>query len=280
MSDQQQIHEAANKIGAALAGYPRSAQIAAVEHNLLMEDLIRWSNGDMNLEKNDCSRLHKLVDANRHRKIVNTRFEKFPNLKEFDATVPQTFVVKHDWSAALEGAEGIAADFRLPYITCAFEFRISGRTIIAIADDTEAHIAGACFISVFTEIGDLWCGIDLADEITSKVQSNVGRFVCSQIRAICIALDAEVATHSVMRAPARLNEKRTKAGKAPLLDFHVVDLARKHRIANPAHGDSGTKKRLHFRRGHWRHYETSKTWVKWCLVGDPDLGFISKHYSL
>jgi hypothetical protein len=44
--------------------------------------------------------------------------------------------------------------------------------------------------------------------------------------------------------------------------------------------EPGRKKRLHFRRGHWRHYETHKTWIKWMLVGDPDLGFIEKQYRL
>jgi hypothetical protein len=33
-------------------------------------------------------------------------------------------------------------------------------------------------------------------------------------------------------------------------------------------------------RGHWRHYERHKTWIKWTLVGDPDLGFVDKHYRL
>jgi hypothetical protein len=42
----------------------------------------------------------------------------------------------------------------------------------------------------------------------------------------------------------------------------------------------GPKRRLHFRRGHFRHFDGWKTWVNWCLVGDPDLGFVDKHYKL
>lgn len=38
--------------------------------------------------------------------------------------------------------------------------------------------------------------------------------------------------------------------------------------------------RMHFRRGHWRHYQEHRTWIKWMLVGDPDLGIIEKHYRL
>lgn len=37
---------------------------------------------------------------------------------------------------------------------------------------------------------------------------------------------------------------------------------------------------LHFRRGHWRHYGEYKTWIKWMLVGDPELGFVDKMYKL
>ena len=38
--------------------------------------------------------------------------------------------------------------------------------------------------------------------------------------------------------------------------------------------------RLHFRRGHWRHYEDHKTWIRWQMVGNPDLGFVEKQYRL
>lgn len=36
----------------------------------------------------------------------------------------------------------------------------------------------------------------------------------------------------------------------------------------------------HIDRAIWRRFETHKTWIKWTLVGDPDLGFIEKHYRL
>lgn len=265
--------EASKKIAAALAPYPRSQQIAAIEHNLFMEDLNRWVNSDLVLERNDCSRLHKLTEAGRAGRLTDSKFTRTDiDTKDTLSGVTQTFVVKHDWARAFDNAEGIADEFKLPYDLCAFEFRISGKTVIAIAVEVDELRQ----FTAFMEVGQLWCGFNVAEEAESKAT----RFVWHQIRAICIALDAEVASHSVVRAPARLNEKRRKAGNVPLRDFHVVDLARKHRVSNPTHGDGGTKKRLHFRRGHWRHFETSKTWVKWCMVGDPDLGFISKHYSL
>lgn len=62
-----------------------------------------------------------------------------------------------------------------------------------------------------------------------------------------------------------------------------VRLARRTRAsAFPADhvGEERRSPRLHFVRGHWRRYANHKTWLKWFLRGDPDLGFIDKHYRL
>jgi hypothetical protein len=45
-------------------------------------------------------------------------------------------------------------------------------------------------------------------------------------------------------------------------------------------GEKRHSPRLHFRRGHHRHYENYKLWIKWQLVGNPDIGFIDKDYKL
>lgn len=43
---------------------------------------------------------------------------------------------------------------------------------------------------------------------------------------------------------------------------------------------TGIKKRQHERRGHWRHFKNGKkTWIRNCLAGDPNLGFVSKDYN-
>lgn len=149
---------------------------------------------------------------------------------------------------------------------------LDGRTILLWAQEHESQQSFTCFV----ECRDYWYAPPQEVE-----RDEFMRFLWDQVRAICIALDAEVATHSVIRAPHKLNEKRSRDGKPPVSDYHVVDLARRHRVANPSGAVGGVgKKRLHFRRGHWRHYETTKTWVRWCLVGNPDLGFIQKSYSL
>lgn len=272
--EDQKFRQAQANLESALSPYPRATQIKAVEMAMLMSDLRLWANRVPVLERNDCSRLHKLKEASRAGALIDLPMDgpvvAAPPNDSLDG-IAQTFVVKHDWAAAFSNAEGMADEFKLPYEVCAFEFRISGRNVIAILVEVDATRQ----FTAFVEAREYWYGFGISGKDEPVVS-----FIWNEIRAICVALDAEVATHSVVRASVKLNDKRTKAGKIPLVDYRVVDLSRKHRITNPAHGDGGTKKRLHFRRGHWRHFEESKTWVKWCLVGDPDLGFISKHYSL
>ncbi len=107
-------------------------------------------------------------------------------------------------------------------------------------------------------------------------------FVGSQIRALSIALDAEVAIKEVTRAPNKLNRVREKAERVPVPNHYVVSLAKRSRAAPMAVSHEGEhgKRRLHFRRGHWRHFETHKTWIRWMLVGNPDLGFVDKEYRV
>ena len=283
-------------VALALQGVPPDQQRRALE---LAEDLFLSGEATVSagretlrtlrldrLERNDCSRLHKLKDAIKTERVFNDSKQFInsgaaPILLQFE----QTFVVKHDWAGAFSGADVGGAQFILPYDLCAFEFRIDGHNFIALAIGPER--ADELFepdsirqspdqaICLFMEVGACWYFPDV-----NQIVPTMDCFT-AHVRAICIALDAEVATHSIVRAPHKLNQKRERAGRTPLMDYHIVDLARRHRLANPLPSTgAGTKKRLHFRRGHWRHFETSKTWVKWCLVGDPDLGFISKQYTL
>jgi hypothetical protein len=241
-----------------------------------MQDLEPWLDKPprLSLERNDCSRLHKLKEAAIRGHIIDG--DKKGSTGVVDGAkhivaIEHTFVVKHDWASAFSNAEDVIGEFCLPYNQCAFEFRLDGRTVILWAQELERQQSFTCFI----EADQHWyCPSEDA------AKDEFMKFLWDQVRAICIALDAEVATHTVVRAPHALNEKRAKSGKVPLLDYRVVDLARRHRIALPSNGSGGGKKRMHFRRGHWRHYETTKVWIRWCLVGNPDLGFIQKHYSL
>lgn len=229
------------------------------------------------LEKNDCSRAHHLCEADLTGRVIpSEEHEQWRNSKPIAPLLSHPFVVKHDWARAFENAEGIEDGFHLPYPVCAFELRLCGRCVICIAAEFDDQMNS----TIFVRAGDYWIAALGLPEERALVQA-----VHWQIRAICIALEAQVAHHAMVRAPEKLNAKRAREKKLPLLDYHVVDLSRRlceDTAALRAAGapGSGPKKRLHFRRGHWRHLDARITWVKWALVGNPDLGFIHQQYSL
>lgn len=201
--------------------------------------------------------------------------------REFDHEVMrfvEPFVIEHDWSAALRAADG--GDVRLPYDVCAFEFRYGDRPVLAIATQLESDI----FFSMAVEM-DRWVFCGCANTVhytaprTSDELNALHRQVSDQIRAVCIALDAEVAVSETVRVAHAGNG--SSALRVPGKAYHVVSLSKRAARPTPLGGDpSGRRVRLHFRRGHWRHFEAHKTWIRWMLVGDPDLGFIEKHYTL
>lgn len=233
-----------------------------------------------------CSRVHRFAQAMREGRFYCLRKDKGPGdtnyadgvASEISLDTFQVFVAKHRWASLIPEAES-EDEIRLPYERCIFEYCLAGAPIVVLAiEDPSAKSGISASISVETENG-AWFELASAAPDTEDTISQVA----SEIRAVCIALDAEAATVEVQRAPAALNKKRERSGKAPLPDVRIVDLSKRHRTATPPPGpgvDHKTHVRLHFRRGHWRHYATFRTWINWCLVGDPDLGFVDKEYRL
>jgi len=189
----------------------------------------------------------------------------------------QSFVVEHDWAAAFHGAEGLThqAQVRLPYPLCVFEFVISERRVAIIANEFRDDIYR---LMPALESKHGWTFLNFSTPYLSAVKDLVEK----SIHAICVALEAEVAETEVVRAPHKLNRARDRRGKALVPEYRVVRLARRTRVAPlpEVSQESHRGVRLHFRRGHWRHFDSHKTWIKWTLVGDPDLGFVDKHYRL
>ena len=263
-------------------------------------ELMRWQKAGLRLERPTGSVMHHLLDAMAEKRVRLLFAEAAGTPGDFKTghLVGQgthAFVVEHDWAGVFRSAKEFSGeDFKLPYDSMCFEFRISGKNICAMTTDNGDRKLMAPFVEsthgwvipkyVYAQVGDsAWV------PTTSKASSSSDEFdplralICEQIRAICIALDAEVSTTEVIRAPYRLNRSREKRGRAPIADYHVIKLAHRHRALprpDDAEEELGTRKRLHFRRGHWRHYTNHRTWINWMLVGDPDLGFIDKHYRL
>jgi hypothetical protein len=253
-------------------------------------ELFEWLQEPFVLQRQDGSAMHRMdAAADVGRMFVangadrlNTDIQRY--YIEYSDELPPPFIVTHDWAKAIGPAisEG-EGDFKPPYSPVSlFEFRITGRQVMAFVHDDGA-------VDAYAESGDYWVHVVWhGQEMDGDTSAARGRELIetlrTQIRAVCIAIDAEVAVADTVRVPERLNRSRVARGRKPMSDHHVVHLAKRTSKPAPLPDDhTGEKRRtprLHFVRGHWKHFATHRTWVKWFLRGDPDLGFIEKEYRL
>lgn len=275
-------------------------------HFQIIKEAAEWMAKPFMLQRPEGSVLHKLQEANRDNKLLILLADPKPVHPDFSDSINdmQSFVVEHDWAKVINGAEITgqgSGEIRVGFKASAFEFVVSGvRTVAVIVEDqygihqTRMMIIarmdhGWAVLMTYILSSD-WKPTHLIIEEEKKRQvaqtmQPLAELLASNIKAICIMLEAEVAQTEVIRVDAKLNRAREKRGKLPLSDYHVVSLTRRERALPRERGllDPDREiihKRLHFRRGHWRHYADHRTWIKWCLVGDPDLGFVDKHYKL
>lgn len=258
-------------------------------------EFVRKIDSDPIMQKVGESGFHNCVEAWRNGDVLVPGDDRImpQEIRDAVGVNPTVFVVQHDWAAAFAKAQDFAdGEYRVPYREAIYEFRISGARVIACVA-TEDDLPKSCILNVKTPQGWIIAGFYTMDhgrwtparvfaqqkrQIAERIMAVCG----AQIRAIAIALDAEVAETTVVRAPHRLNMKRERKGRLPLFDFHVIDLSHRKRYV-PLPQDPNREvhqRRLHFVRGHWRHYDNHKTWIRWHLRGNPDLGFIDKEYRL
>ncbi len=253
--------------------------------NNAIKEVIAWS-PHAHLERAQGTQFHHALTALLERDLVRTPQATEQEHEDWYRKALehpfQVFVIEHDWAAAFADAEDFAnkddwpvkVDFRLPYPECCFEFQFSGKRLCVLSRfDGKNHAWSAI---VRTTVGWLFFAL------SEPAHAEISRRVRQTIRAASIALDAAVAEIEVVRAPHKLNKQRERRGRPLVADYHSIRLARRSRPAPLPNrlDETGRRLRLHFRRGHWRHFETHKTWIRWTLVGDPDLGFIDKHYRL
>lgn len=260
---------------APMLGRPSGSQLADFKNSIRSGTLFRYDDikrvNEENLLRRDTSLLEVLNEAH-------------------------SFVVEHNWAGAFAGASDFESEaFRLPFDICCFEFVISKHRVLAIATHTSDDHISDILMKPFVQVSDGWfegdytyryAGSNWTPERETEnpdAYTSMVALIGSQIKAISVALDAEVATTEIVRQPHKLVKRRIREGKLPPSDYHIVVLSRKSRapeIIMSSDESRVGKIRLHFRRGHWRHFEAHKTWIKWMLVGNPDLGFIDKHYRL
>ena len=232
------------------------------------------------------AKMREIADAPRLQRVSRSRFSELvanaaTDLREkygFDEDLQKcadvlkrdwhVFVVGHDYAKAFEGAGEIDLKLnqvRMPYEQTVWEFCLNGVS---------------CCVCVGEYLEPWFC----FDGGWLPLVGIFDRFFEQQISAVCIALDAEIAEDIVVKPP-RANSAVRRGIAAPKNAYHTITLkGRTSRRGTRGRQPSQGLVRLHFRRGHWRHIDPhnqeSRTWVKWTLVGNPDLGFIDKHYRL
>jgi hypothetical protein len=271
------------------------------------EDLSRWSESFLTFQRPARRFFGELREAVYSGAFLDmndwkrrTSAEEYEQELFADANV---FVIEHDWWSAVNKAEDFdQGSFRLPFDICIFEFVISGKPVIALTvnygelvDDpskneilmqiaTKSLVGWTLSGTIYSNTGGAWesRGRHLIDGQTGPILNNNGynliRIIGDQIKAACVALEAEIAIANVVRLPGTAAPHERVP--FPPVEYRVISLRRKARPPELPSGEGRKGKRLHFRRGHWRHLPNFKTWVRWTMVGDPDLGFIEKEYRL
>lgn len=239
------------------------------ESELIAEDIRAWLLGPIELEEAQHSVAAKIV----------------PHDLPCEAHI---ILVKHNWAKVLDNAkiEGAGENVRaaLPYPFTIFEFSFKGgvRAVYIGLENDAGHLHSFTWF----KCKHGWLKLAPSD-ILKQLDTDpkhpllkVLQFIDDNIQAICIMLEAEVAEATPMREPYRRNVARSIGKPLPKFSHHIVSLARRPKLTPCDEHEPGTPKRLHFRRGHWRHYSNHRTWIKWMLVGNQDLGFVDKEYKL
>lgn len=240
-----------------------------------------WDSNPTEIGRPAGSALHKLVEDWHAGTVVIPEGANKAVYAAYILVQKPIFLIEHNWAGALgEEFDFNDMEYRLPADFCALEFNISGHRVIHI----EAQNYGALLA---IQVGKQWVAMMLPPGYQLPTQRAEGLAGIIQItgqnaRALAVVLDSGIATSNEVQAAAALNKARAKSGKIPISDYHVVYLRAQHERVDADDSGIGSRKRLHFRRGHYRHFADGKrkTWIRWTLAGDPNLGFIEKRYRL
>ncbi len=147
----------------------------------------------------------------------------------------------------------------------------------------EADDDGRCLISCDANgrYGNLFLEVPYKNgETTADENFHFYGVMLSLYRAIEKVNDSNI-KYVEREFSVKVNQKRRKKGKPPLLSYKVLELKTDKVVAvGEPHGTHASP-RVHLRRGHYRNLKNGiKAWVKACVVGDKTKGLVKKDYMV
>lgn len=259
-----------------------------------------WLGGELKLEAPQHSVMHQCMDnLNFSLASLNRDSGDIVDVSSIDNVSIHSLMMTHDWAAVLGDHPDTQGEWDLPYDMQCFEFQVSGLRVCAFVSSMGVMVDAPAMFLTIRSPAKCWFydghWIELLPDHFKLLSHGkpfkgsidalpLRNMIYQQIRACSIMLDAEVAEAQAFRAHYRANKPRGDRPPLPPMSHHIVSLANRKRIGNKLPvgelHEPSRHVRLHFRRGHWRHFESHKTWIKWMLVGDPELGFVDKDYRL
>lgn len=142
------------------------------------------------------------------------------------------------------------------------------------ADGSYTFVYGANIHSAFKNVETT--APEVAEEIIRNADSAIGVVLefCDQL--------STTHTEEVIQQASPKNNRRILDGKLPIWEVKTLVLKTPvTRTVSEHQGGTHASPRQHIRRGHYRHYKSGKiAWVRDCIVGSLEQGFIHKDYRV
>ena len=116
--------------------------------------------------------------------------------------------------------------------------------------------------------------------VTNKLLTTSLQNDADAIIALCKLLEVHDVETPVVAAPPKLQDKRTKRGKVPFYDYHVLRIGGETWDTPHVSSGTGEGRRSHLRRGHIRRLEGKTVWVRATYVHGSKDGFLHKDYEV
>jgi hypothetical protein len=119
--------------------------------------------------------------------------------------------------------------------------------------------------------------IDVKNPVPHEEADKMLNYLMRIIAAFVALINSKSAKVNERLAPEKLNRARAKRGKPPLLGVRVVDVPTPQR-GEPKRAGGQRSPRMHWRRGHLRHWKDRIILVSPCLVGVAENGVVEQIY--